>query len=269
MTPRRAIVLAPAAALVVALAGCSSSDGSPSASTAAPAPTSSAASSGAAHATKDPRAVALAARMDKGMRGLTSAHLAVDAGTLGGRTAGDVTYHDGTATASDLVLDTGAERTRLLTVGTTTYAMLPSGRNTSGKPWVKVSATSTNEFVRALASSLDVTRAAASLPAVAEIVSTASSIREVGTAPKAAAAHHYSLVVDPSRSAGTTLGGLLAAIGQSNVPVELFLDGAYRPVRIAVSVKIGSQAFDFTVVASAFDAPVTIAAPPAGQVATG
>jgi hypothetical protein len=235
---------AAAALVALALAGCSSSGGSH-----APSPSR--------HAASTVSAQALAGKIRTGLDGLRSAHIVVDAGALGGTSRGDFTYAGGTATASDITLG----KTEVVTVDGTSYAKLPSGQNTTGKSWVKVSRDSTNEFVRGLSGTLSVSRAAASLPAIADLAATATSVKADGNT--------YTMLIDPSRSTGTTLGALLGATGQKAVPVQVTLDSAGRPVRIRVEVKLGSQPFDVDVTVSHVNAPVHISAPPAGEVAGG
>jgi hypothetical protein len=218
---------------VLLAAGCSSSGGGNSDTSP---PSSSARQSNASVPPGSAAAAALAAKIRTGLSGLTSAHIVVDAGSLGGTS-------------------------RIVTIGSTSYAMLPKGRNTSGKPWVTVTTSSKNEFVRALASSLSLNKAAASLPAVADLVSTATSVKPKSTT-------HYALVIDPSKSKGTTLGTLLADIGQKTVPVTIDLDGKGRPVKIQIAVKLGSQSFTYSVDVSKFNAPVHISAPPADEIGT-
>jgi hypothetical protein len=243
---------------VLLASGCSSSAGNDSATSP---PSSSALQSNASAAPGSAAATALAAKIRAGLSGLTSAHIAVDAGSLGGTSVGDISYAGGVAKASDIVADSGSGKSRIVTIGSTSYAMLPKGRNTTGKPWVTVTASSKNEFVRALASSLSLNKAAASLPAVADLVNTATSVQ-----PKTAT--RYALMIDPSKSKGTTLGTLLADIGQKTVPVTIDLDDKARPVKIQIAVKLGSQSFKYTVDVSKFNAPVHISAPPADEIAT-
>jgi hypothetical protein len=240
--------------------GCSSSGGGSSS-----APASSPASAVPARPSAgSAQAIALGNTMRTGMSGLTSAHIVVDAGALGGKSAGNVSYAGGRATASDITLDVGGS-TELRTIGTTTYAKPPPARNTTGKPWVIVSADSKNEFVRALDSQVTISKAAASLPAIADLAATATAVQDKGTD---GTGHHYALQIEPARSSGTTLGSLLADIGQKSVPVDLWLDGKGRPVLIRIAVKLGTQSFDVTIAVSRFDAPVKITAPPTDQVAT-
>lgn len=205
--------------------------------------------------------------MRVGLTGLRSAHVNVDAGVLGGKSGGDFSFANGKATASDITVDPGADATEIVTIGAASYAKLPKSRTTSNKPWVRVSETSKNEFVRALASRLTLNQAAASLPVLADIVATASSVHSA--APSGAGgAEHYSLIIDSAKSGGSTLGILLRDLG-TIVPIDVFLDSVGRPVRIHTSTKVGSTSFGFTVTAGKFNAPVHITAPAADQVSSG
>jgi len=239
------------AATVLLMAGCTSSGGTGASS--AP-PTSSASSKLAA---------TVADTMRKGMATLSSAHLVIDAGGLGGKSVGDVKYSNGQATASRLTINAGGPAT-LVTIGDTTYGKLPPGRNTTGKPWVIVSADSNNEFVRALSSQVGLTKAATSLPAIADAVATASTITDKGTT---AQGHSYALQLDPNKIADPNLGGALRDLGENPVPVTLLLDKSGRPTQIKILVNLGSSSFPILIDVSRFNAPVTITAPPADQVA--
>ncbi|HEY8301782.1 MAG TPA: hypothetical protein VIG48_07780 [Jatrophihabitans sp.] len=236
-------------ALVLTLAGCSSSGGG------------TAATSGSSSARS---ATALAATLKKATVGLTSAHIALDAGPLGGAATGDVRFADGHTTASDVTVDL-AGKTRIVTVGDTSWAMLPSGRNTSGKPWVLVSSSTSNEFARALVSQVGVIKAAVSVPEIADVVAHASSVRDLGTS---AQGHHYALLLAMNRIKDTALGGELATLGTDPLPVDVYLDPQGRPVKIDLAAKVGGQSLPIAVTVSNFGAPVHISAPPADQVAS-
>ncbi len=248
----RAALLVPA----LLLAACSSSGGSTAATTAPP----STSTAGPAQAAQ------LAATMQSGLAGITSAHLSVDGGVLIGTVTGDFSYAHGTATASDISLVTGGQKSRIVTIGSTSYVQLPPASITDGKPWAIVRSNSKNEFVREVASTLTLTKAASSLPAVADLVRTAVSVDDKGTT---STGHEYTVVIDAAKSRGTTLGTLLSDVGQKSVPVDLSLDSKGRPVRVVVAVKLGSQPFNITVDVSKFNAPLHIAAPPSDQVTTG
>ena len=241
------------AATALLVAGCTSSGGG--GSTGAPTAT------GTDHSASI--AGAVAARMHNGLSSVTSAHLVIDAGSLGGTSVGDVKYSNGQATASQLTLNAGGTA-QIVTVGDTTYAKLPPGRNTTGKPWVVVSSDSNNEFVRALSSQVSLVKAATSLPAIADAVGTATSISAKGTTPQG---HSYALQLDPSKISDPNLGGALRDLGENPVPVTLVLDKSARPTQIKIAVKLGTSSFPIVIDVSKFNAPLTITAPPADQVA--
>jgi hypothetical protein len=239
-------------ACVTAVAGCSSSGGS--------SPSSSAAASTAANK----QAQALAEKLRAGTSGLTSAHIKVDAGSLGGTSEGNVMFKDGAATASDLTLNQSGS-TRIVTVGDTSYAKLPGGRNTSGKPWVIVSNDTSNEFVRALVGQVAIIKAAVSVPAIADLVADATSARDLGAS---ATGHHYAISLDMNRVKQSALGAQLATLGTDPLPVDLYLDPKNRPVEIKISARLGTQALPITITAGSFNVPVQITAPPANEVAS-
>jgi hypothetical protein len=240
------------AATGLLVAGCTSS-GTGGSSSAATGPSGGA----------SPLATKVAGMMRTGMAHVTSAHLVIDAGGLGGKSVGDVTYSNGQATASRLTLDAGGTAT-IVTVGDTTYAKLPAGRNTSGKPWIVVTPDSNNEFVRALSSQVSLTKAATSLPAIADAVGTASSITDKGTTGQG---HVYDLQLDPAKISDADLGAALRDLGENPVPVTLVLDPSSRPTQIKIAVKLGSSSFPIVIDVSNFNAALRITAPPADQVA--
>lgn len=239
-------------ALLVALAGCSSSGGSP------PGAPPSSGSSASASA----QAAALADTLRRATSTLTSAHVKVDAGPIGGTSTGEVTFAAGRATASDFTLSASGP-TRVITVGNTSYAKLPGGRNTSGKPWVVVSNNTSNEFVRALVNQVSVIKAAASVPAIADLVASARSVHDLGSAPQG---HHYAISLDLQRVRTTALGAELAALGTNPLPIDLYLDPKGRPALIKISARLGTQPLPIAVTVDRFDAPVKITAPPADEV---
>ena len=225
MSARWAGVVALVSVVVVA-SGCTSSG---SGGTSSSAPTTSGTSSGAA--------AQLAAKVQDGVASLTSAHLDVDAGALGGTITGNVAFAHGRTTASDLMLDQAGADVEVVTVGGTTYAKLPAAHNTTGKPWAKVSANSSNEFVRALAGPLSLTTAATSLGSVSGLLGTATtSVADRGAQPvDGVSTEHYALTVDPTKATGD-LGSALASAGTKPLPVDLWLDPNGRPVQIKISI---------------------------------
>ena len=244
-----------AAALLVAVlvAGCTSSKPKPAASS----------STASASAT-------LAARLGAALNSLTSAHLAIDAGALGGTSTADVALSNGTVTGTDAMLTEDGVAVELLTVGGTSYAKIPAAANSSGKPWVVVSATSGNAIAKALATSAGVADITGSLSVIPGLVAGASALQDKGKdVVDGVSAEHYTMKIDPTKPSGSAgIDSLLHALGSTPVTVEVWVDAQTRPVKLVIDIALGSAAFLVSVSITKFDAPVTVTAPPAAQVST-
>jgi hypothetical protein len=244
-------------ATLVALlcAACSSSGGS--------APSSRAAGSSSA-------ATTLADRVRAGLSGVTSAHLEIDLGSLGGKSSEDVSIADGKLRASRHTLHTGAGDVQVVTIGAKSYAKLPASQRSGDKPWALVSARSTNPAITKLVGGIDIANATASLDAISGYVSSATSVAPKGSEQvRGAPASRYRLVVDPARLKGDPqLRQMLQLLG-STIPVDLWVDAHDRPVRLAVDTNVSGQHIAIDIEISKYDAPVTITAPPADQIGTG
>jgi hypothetical protein len=193
---------------------------------------------------------------------VTSTAVTIEAGGLIATTTGHIKLDAGKATSSDLTIGTGAEATHVITIGDVAYAALPKGQNTSGKPYVKVSADSSNEFVRALDSSLQILQAASSLGDLVALLDTVTNFKVVS--PQ----QHYSFDLSGDAN-GTTLQKQLAELGSKPVPVDLYVNAQDLPVKIVLNLNLGGSTLPITATLSEFNAPVTITAPPANQVASG
>jgi len=263
MSYRRAL---PAGLVAAALALAACSHSSPSSSdtstTSGPAPTSAHAPAAAARP--------LAAQLGRGLAGVTSAHLAIDAGALLGTAVGSIKVQRGTVTASDLTVTTGGAKAHVITIAGTSYAHLDGGKQLGPKPWVKVSSTSSNEFVRGLAGNLQLVQSVTSLGEVAQLLGTATSVKQDGTGTvDGVKATHYLLTLDAgtaAKSGNGQLQSLLNELGSGSVPVDLWTDAQHRPVKIAVHLSLAGTKLAVTVDITNYNAPVTITAPPANQV---
>jgi hypothetical protein len=240
-----------AALLPAVMAGCSSS------------------SSGAATG-KGVQPAALAARLDTALNSLTSAHLDIDAGALGGKSTADVQLAEGRSTATDVHLTQSGQQVEVVTVGGTGYAKIPAAANDSGKPWVTVDADSRNAIAESLATTVSVSDVTTSLSVVSGLVRSATDVREVGSDQAAGVdATRYTMKLNPQKGTGnSTLDGLLKTLGSSSIPVDLWLDGSDRPVKFTLHIALGSTALPVTVAISRFDAPLSITAPPASEVSS-
>jgi hypothetical protein len=284
MVPRRryaapirpALPASPALALsalalvcAVGLTACTSGSAKPSR-------TGTTTSAAAAAPASGGRAVApatLATTLQRGLATATSAHLAVST-VLAGQTlqgAGDVALARGVIARADLrqALPSGLGSIRIVVVGSKTYAELPSALNTRpGKPWVLLAPGSKSIVVSQLASTVQPILAVASPASLVAFARAASSARDLGPATVGGVATtHYRVVVDASKLPASVPSSITAG-GRSSIPIDMYLDSAGRPRQVSGTFSISGQTVTPTIVLSAYDAPVSISAPPAGQVGT-
>lgn len=272
MVPRHRHAALPALALVcaVGLTACTSDSSKP-------ARTGGATSSPAAVApVSGGRAVApstLASTLQRGLATATSAHLAVST-VLAGQPltgAGDVVLARGVIARADLrqSLPSGLGSIRIVVLGTKTYAELPSALTTrSDKPWVLLAPDSKSLVVSQLASTVQPVLAVASPASLVTFARAASSVRDLGPGTAGGVATtRYRVVVDAAKLPPSVPRSITAG-GRSSIPIELYLDSTGRPRQVSGTFSISGQTVTPTIVLSAYDAPVSITAPPADQVGT-
>lgn len=239
---------------------------SPAAGASTPAPSTAAAGSAAAGAS------GLAYRLHRAVAGLTSDHLVFATTSAGQTIAGtaDQKLSGGVTVAYRLTesLPQGGSLT-LIKAGGHTYAKLPNG-SSDGKPYVLLSTTSSDAQVRSLAQGLQSTDSAQSLQTTGVFISSARSVRDVGPATVGGVrATRYAIVIDPSKlPASFPDKAAIVSSGLTAIPLDLYVDGSDRPVRTVEHLTVGGRTVSSTTVLSRFDAPVSITAPPAGQVST-
>jgi hypothetical protein len=211
-------------------------------------------------------AATLAGAMTTALQEPTSAHLDIDTGSLAGKSTADIELTHGKTTASDITLSVNGQSIEVVTVGGTSYAKVPGG----AKPWAIVSATSSNAIAKGLATPISMLGATTSLDAVVALVAKATSFQDKGSDTiDGRPATHYALTVDPSQgSTNPQLAQVLALLGKTPLPVDLWVDDQSRPVKFAINLSFGGQKIAITAVVSKYDAPLTIAAPPADEVST-
>lgn len=210
---------------------------------------------------------ALVAKLKAGVRPLKSAHFTISA-KVGGEPltgAGDQKLDAGRLTALKAGADVpgGVGNVSIVVVGAKRYVKLPAPFATKQKPWVPITADSTNVIVKQLAGFVDAALSAASLGSLPDITSATTKLTNKGTS---AGTTHYALVIDPAKLPGNL--STTAALGTKPIPAELYVDSSGRPVKVQVALSVLGQSTDTTVTFSDFDAPVSVAAPPAGQIAT-
>jgi hypothetical protein len=264
-------------ALPCLLAACSSSTsgkGSTGSSGAAGSSKGAGGSSAAAPAGKPTDAAGLGGMMQSAIAGITSAHIALDVDAAGQKVtgAGDEKLSGGKLVAMDITegLPGGNGTMRLIIVGGKTYAKLPPSLNNSGKPYVLVTPNSRNATVRALAGTLDSALSSASIGSVGAFITAAKTVKLDGTETvDGINATHYSIVVDIAKLPADLPGkDALVKSGLTALPLELYIDDQGRPIRVNEDFKVGGQEVSSNVTVSNYNKPVTITAPPAGQVST-
>jgi hypothetical protein len=218
-------------------------------------------------------AASLAAALRDGTASIRSAHLELEVDAAGNsiKGSGDETLKDGKAEAFDLTETIpGVGDIRVLMADGKTYVQLPAGLNPSDKPWLLISTESSNPVVQQLATSLQSVTSSSSLDQYTAFTE-AATVRVVGADQvNGADATHYALSVDVTKLPNDTPGrsDLLSA-GLVTLPVDLWVDGKGRPVKVSEELTVQGQKVTTLVTLGDFDEDVTITAPPADQVATG
>ena len=237
-------------------------------SAAAGAPTTASATGGRAVAPST-----LAGTLQQGLATATSAHLAVSTVLAGQplKGAGDVALSRGVIARADLrqALPSGLGSIRVVVVGDNTYAELPSALNThSGKPWVLLTPDSKSIVISQLAATVQPILAVASPASLVAFARSASSARNLGPGTVGGVATtHYRVVVDAAKLPASVPSSITAG-GKSSFPIDMYLDATGRPRQVSGTFSISGQTVTPTIVLSAYDAPVSVSAPPAGQVGT-
>jgi hypothetical protein len=255
-----------------ALVSCASTTaGTPTSSV--PPGSSSTASPPSSSPAISPTATALFARVSAALKKVGSLHVAISAtlGTESINAAGDEALTNGTLTAADITENVaGQGGFRLIILDEQTYAQLPASMNHTGKPWVLVSPNSANPLVRGLAATLDQLKSSASVTAIAQFAPAATGVTDkgsddVGGVPAA----HYGFTVEVAKLPGTfPAKAALQQAGLVAIPVELWIDAQGRPVKITQHLAVSGQTSDTSVLATGYDKPVDIVAPPADQVSS-
>jgi hypothetical protein len=256
---------------VCAIACTSSKDNSTPAASATSVSASTAGSASPATGSAASDGVQLATKMQDAARAVSSAHLTLEVSAAGQhiRGAGDETLHDGKLTAMDLTEQLDESLTlRLRIVGTALYVQVPPAMNRTGKPWLKVSPTSTDPLLKQLSSSVTSAQQFGELDSFRQFVTAAKFVKLVGRETvDGQRTEHYSVVVDATKLESTVANSqLLAQAGLTTVPVELWLDEHGRPVRLTEDLAAQGQHISVLITLGKYDAPVTITAPPSSQV---
>ena len=250
---RRAIAVLTAAALAALPAACTSSK---------------AKGSGPKSSTSSAQSSSLAGKLQSAVGGITSAQVAIEASLLGEKISGSgpAMFSSGTLAGFDVQGTVpGVGKLRLVLAAGKVYAQLPPSLNTSGKPWLAVTPTSTNTIVGQLSSILTEIQAAASLTNLVTLVN-AAAVSDKGSD---AIGEHFSLVVDAAKLPAAFPGKSDLASGPlKGKPIDIWIDSSGRPVKLSRPVLVSGSTVPVSLTLGDFNKPVMIAAPPASDVGT-
>lgn len=212
--------------------------------------------------------------MKQAVNDVTSAHIALKVQVSGQAVtgSGDEKLSNGKLTAMHIAeqLPGGSGSLELIIADGKTYAKLPSQLNPTDKPWILVTADSSNPVIQQLSNSINTSLSSASVGNVDVFVNAAKSVTVKGhETVDGVGATHYGIVVDVTKLSSNLPGGdALAASGLKTIPLDLWIDDQGRPVQLTEKIKVQGQEADIKVDISKYNQPVSISAPPADQVAT-
>jgi hypothetical protein len=258
-----------AAVVSLGLAACSGSNGGAKSASTFSSPANALRTSSAATARAiDPAVVA--AKLEKAVPGITSAQAALAATFLGQPVAlaGPAKFDGGRVVGLDLKGSIGGLGTlRVLLDGADAYAQVPASLNSTGKPWLRVSAASSSTIVAALGSVLGKLETAASLTTLVDLVRAASTVTDLGPATvDGAGSEHYSFVVDAAKLPGGFPNRTDFAGPLKDSPTGLWLDASGRPVKVTRTLLVSGSKTDVSIGLNAFGTAVRITPPPASEV---
>lgn len=207
-------------------------------------------------------------------KSVTSLHLTstTTTPTLKAATGGNEKLAAGKVVAFDLTSTyASAAPIRLIQANGKTYAKLPARVTKSSKPYVLLSTHSPNPAVRQMATSLAASSSSSSPAAYSLFAKAAAKLTDRGAATVGGVpTRHYSFAVIPAKlPSDFPNGALLVRSGIASIPVDLYVDKQDRPVRVTENLKVQGQTVTVIADFSKYNAPVSISAPPASQVAAG
>lgn len=276
----RTLLVAGVGAAAIALAGCSTTvSGS-----AAPQGATGSGGSGAVqiHTVAD-----LGAAVQHNTNEASSVHMAMQMSVpgVGAITATGDARFGGSKTAERMSMAIpSVGDMQMVLVGGTFYMELPSSLSgalgSSGKPWVKFDLSGSNPLAQALGSEANLADQADPTQLLNQI-SAAGTIKSVTHETlNGQPVTHYSITVDVQKMAESMTGAdqsekqALSQLGISTMPFNIWVNSDNLPVKITTSVAFAdptsgqSQQVQVQVAYTDWGKPVTITAPPAGEVTT-
>jgi hypothetical protein len=196
---------------------------------------------------------------------ITSAHLHFDAAVVGQHITadGNETVSAGVASTLDITEQASGQTVQLLCLEDGVFIRLPAVLNPGAKPWIRASADSQNEIVQQLYGSVGELEAEVAPHALLTYVAAATSaVRDGPEIVNDTPVTHYSLIADLTQLPNSS------SSDPTDAHVELWLDDQNRAVKYSLTASLDGVTTTTTLTLGNFNAPVTIAAPPADQVST-
>ncbi|SDI81290.1 hypothetical protein SAMN05444157_0276 [Frankineae bacterium MT45] len=248
--------------------GASSATGSASPSAAG---TAAGTAAGSTSVGKISDGASLAATLQAAGNSLTSVHSVTDVHLSAGTTvesSSDEKLADGTLSAAIIDESVGGVPVKLVLVGSQMYAKLPQSmvQTSASKPWVHITATSGNQIVRALNSSLASAVDQGGLNSALSYANAATKVHVVGVENvNGVQATHVSAVIDASMLPSET-ARQLTQLGVTTFPTDFWLGSDGHLLKVTQSLTLKGKVTTTTTTFSKFNAPVTITAPTADQI---
>jgi hypothetical protein len=262
--------------LVLTLAGAGTACGGGSSKSTGPSSPAAAGSSSTAALTTETPALpatapdsptALAAFLQRGFATFGSARIAFSTALSGNALAGGGSVRLGAGQVSGLDVTATVSkigRVHYVLAGAGAYAALP--KPVAGKPYVLLGGSQTSDQLTRAAIGLQATKLLASPATYRTLVLAAPSlplIDRLGVAGVPALHYRGPVPVDRIPSSDPVRIAL-GALGVDNLALDLWVDGAGRPIKASAPAEGRASDVSF----SAINRPVTLAAPPADQVAS-
>lgn len=150
------------------------------------------------------------------------------------------------------------------------YIKLPTTMKmtTNEQPWLEVSEGSSNPAIAAMWTSLKPTLESSPVDTYSNFIQATSSVTLVGPdTVDGVKTNHYNVVIDPSKlSPKSKEKAQLEAAGLTSIPTEMWIDESGRPVKLTQKLEVQGQTLSTTIAFSNYGSPVTVTAPPAGEI---
>lgn len=199
----------------------------------------------------------------------TAAFTGETAAEVGASTTQGVMRIEGNTTSTRATTQAQGETIEIVILPDGAFVNL--GDSGDGKPWLRITPDSTDPAAAAIGQLLDTVQAASDPRTSIEVYGQAEDFVLVGTEDvDGVEATHYSGAIPPQALLSTfpeeMRAGLEPMLGTEPFPVDIWLDGDDRPVRVVQAATIQGVETTSTQSYFAWGEPVEITAPPADQI---